>query len=209
MDYRQQIRSGLEALSLEHTESQLDRLQAYLALLHKWNRAYNLTAVRDPQAMIGRHLLDSLAVAPYLQGTYFADVGTGAGLPGIPLAIMRPESRFELIDSNGKKIRFVTQAINELKLDNAHATQCRVEDHRPPRGYDAVTSRAFAALTDMAQGCSHLLAPDGVLLALKGLYPDEEIQALPAQYRIEASHVLQVPGETGQRHLIVIQPLRD
>ncbi len=208
MDFRQQIRSGLEALSLAHTDHQLDQLHAYLALLHKWNRAYNLTAVREPAQMVSRHLLDSLAVAPWLQGAHFADVGTGAGLPGIPLAIMRPESRFELIDSNGKKIRFVTQAINELKLGNTHATQCRVEEHRPQRGYDAVTSRAFAALTDMAQGCSHLLAPDGVLLALKGLYPDDEIQALPAQYRIEASHELHVPGETGQRHLIIIKPER-
>jgi 16S rRNA G527 N7-methylase RsmG len=112
VDYRQQIRSGLDALSLEYSEGQLDRLDAYLSLLHKWNRAYNLTAVRDPTQMIGRHLLDSLAVAPWLQGTHFADVGTGAGLPGIPLAIMRPSSRFELIDSNGKKIRFVTQVIN-------------------------------------------------------------------------------------------------
>ena len=205
MNHREQIRRGLEELSLEHSELQLDRLDAYLALLHKWNRAYNLTAVRDPAQMIGRHLLDSLAVEPLLRGTHFADVGTGAGLPGIPLAIMRPDSRFELIDSNGKKIRFVTQAINELKLDNAHATQCRVEEHRPQRGYDAVTSRAFAALTDMALGCSHLLVPGGELLALKGVYPDEEIQALPPQYRVEASHALRVPGETGQRHLIVVK----
>jgi 16S rRNA (guanine527-N7)-methyltransferase len=208
VNYRKQIRSGLETLSLEHSEQQLDQLDAYLALLHKWNRAYNLTAVRDPAQMVGRHLLDSLAIAPWLHGAHFADVGTGAGLPGIPLAIMRPDSRFELIDSNGKKIRFVTQAINELQLGNAHATQCRVEDHRPQQGYDAVTSRAFAALTDMAQGCSHMLAPDGVLLALKGIYPDDEIQALPAQYGIEASHALQVPGETGERHLIVIRPRR-
>jgi 16S rRNA (guanine527-N7)-methyltransferase len=205
VNYRKQIRSGLETLSLEHSEQQLDQLDAYLALLHKWNRAYNLTAVRDPAQMIGRHLLDSLAVAPWLKGTHFADVGTGAGLPGIPLAIMRPQSRFELIDSNGKKIRFVMQAINELKMGNAHATQCRVEDHRPERGYDAVTSRAFASLADMAEGCGHLLVPGGELLALKGIYPGEEIEALPPRYRVEASHALQVPGETGQRHLIVVK----
>jgi 16S rRNA (guanine527-N7)-methyltransferase len=205
LNYREQIRRGLEALSLEHSEQQLDQLDAYLALLHKWNRAYNLTAVRDPQSMIGRHLLDSLAVAPWLKGTHFADVGTGAGLPGIPLAIMRPQSRFELIDSNGKKIRFVTQAVNELQLGNAHATQCRVEDHQPECGYDAVTSRAFASLTDMAEGCSHMLVAGGELLALKGVYPADEIAALPPRYRVEASHVLEVPGETGQRHLIVVK----
>lgn len=205
-DHRQRIREGLEALGIAHGELQLDQLQAYLALLHKWNRAYNLTAVREPEQMIGRHLLDSAAVAPWLHGTYFADVGTGAGLPGIPLAILFPERRFELVDSNGKKIRFVTQAINELNLHNARAVQCRVEEHRPQQPCDAVTSRAFAALADMALGCSHLLAPDGVLLALKGAYPDDEIRALPPGYVVEASHELRVPGETGQRHLIIIRP---
>lgn len=207
VDHREQIRSGLAALAIPHSEQQLDRLTAYLALLHKWNRAYNLTAVREPAQMIGRHLLDSLAVLPWLRGEHFADVGTGAGLPGIPLAIMRPDCRFELIDSNGKKIRFVTQAINELNLRNAQARQCRVEDFLPERRYDAVTSRAFAALADMALGCGHLLAPGGELLALKGVYPSEEIQALPPQYRVEASHELHVPGETGQRHLIVVKPI--
>lgn len=206
-DHRRQIRLGLAELAIAHTDHQLDQLLAYLALLHKWNRAYNLTAVREPQEMIGRHLLDSLAVLPWLRGQRFADVGTGAGLPGIPLAIMRPDCEFELIDSNGKKIRFVTQAINELNLRNAQARQCRVEQYQPTRCYDAVTSRAFAALADMALGCSHLLAPDGELLALKGVYPSEEIQALPPRFRVDASHALHVPGETGQRHLIVVKPV--
>lgn len=207
-DYRQPMQRGLDALAIAYTEQQLEQLLAYLALLHKWNRAYNLTAVREPQMMIGRHLLDSLAVLPWLRGQRFADVGTGAGLPGIPLAIMRPDCTFDMIDSNGKKIRFVTQAINELNLRNAQARQCRVEEYRPEQCYDAVTSRAFAALIDMAQGCSHLLRPDGELLALKGVYPNEEIQALPPQYRVEASHELHVPGETGQRHLLVVKPVR-
>lgn len=207
VDHRERIRAGLAELAIEHDERQLDQLAAYLALLHKWNRAYNLTAIREPEAMIGRHLLDSLAVLPWLRGQRFADVGTGAGLPGIPLAIMRPQSDFELIDSNGKKIRFVTQAINELNLRNARARQCRVEEYQPAQCYDAVTSRAFAALSDMAQGCAHLLAPGGELLALKGVYPDEEIQALPSRFRVAASHALHVPGETGQRHLIVVKPI--
>jgi 16S rRNA (guanine527-N7)-methyltransferase len=205
VDYRQSIQRGLDELAVAYTDAQLDLLQAYLALLHKWNRAYNLTAVRDQQAMIGRHLLDSIAILPWLRGEYFADVGTGAGLPGIPLAIMFPERRFELIDSNGKKIRFVTQAINELNLRNASARQCRVEDYRPQQCYDAVTSRAFASLSDMAQSCSHLLVPGGELLALKGIYPSAELSALPQRYTVDACHPLRVPGEVGERHLIIIK----
>jgi 16S rRNA (guanine527-N7)-methyltransferase len=206
MDYRQAIQRGLDELAVVYSHLQLDLLQAYLALLHKWNRAYNLTAVRDPQAMIGRHLLDSLAILPWLHGARCADVGTGAGLPGIPLAIMLPERQFELIDSNGKKIRFVTQVINELNLRNATARQCRVEDYRPQQCYDAVTSRAFASLADMAVSCSHLLVSGGELLALKGIYPRDELSALPEHYTVDACHPLRVPGEVGERHLIIIKP---
>jgi 16S rRNA (guanine527-N7)-methyltransferase len=205
VDYRQPIQRGLDTLALPYNEQQLDQLQAYLALLHKWNSAYNLTAVRDPLQMIGRHLLDSLAITPWLRGERFADVGTGAGLPGIPLAIMFPQRQFELIDSNGKKIRFVTQAINELNLRNTQARQCRVEDYRPAQCYDAVTSRAFASLADMAKSCSHLLVPGGELLALKGIYPAAELSALPEHYTVDACHPLQVPGEVGERHLIIIK----
>jgi len=206
VDYREPIQRGLDALALTYSELQLDQLQTYLTLLHKWNGAYNLTAVRDPAQMIGRHLLDSLAITPWLRGERCADVGTGAGLPGIPLAIMFPQRQFELIDSNGKKIRFVTQAINELNLRNTQARQCRVEDYRPQQCYDAVTSRAFASLSDMARSCSHLLVPGGELLALKGIYPSAELSALPEQYTVDACHPLQVPGEVGGRHLIIIVP---
>lgn len=206
MDFRQAIQHGLDALALTYNDRQLDQLTNYLALLHKWNRAYNLTAVRDPAAMIGRHLLDSLAIIPWLTGERIADVGTGAGLPGIPLAIMFPQRQFELIDSNGKKIRFVTQAIAELNLRNVQARQCRVEDYQPQQCYDTVTSRAFASLAAMAHSCSHLLAPGGVLLALKGIYPDDELNALPERYTVAACQPLQVPGEVGQRHLIIIKP---
>lgn len=204
MQDREQLKRGIEALNLSLPESAIDQLLQYLALLQKWNRAYNLTAVRDPAQMISRHLLDSLAVVPFVRGALIADVGTGAGLPGIPLAIALPDKQFDLIDSNGKKIRFVTQAIAELKLSNARAIQCRVETLQTPQKYHNVLSRAFASLQDMAEGCAHLLAPQGTLLALKGAYPDEELHALPERYTVEACHVLNVPGEIGQRHLIEI-----
>jgi 16S rRNA (guanine527-N7)-methyltransferase len=181
------------------------QLLRYLALLHKWNRAYNLTAVREPEAMVTRHLLDSLAVLPHLRGEHFIDVGTGAGLPGIPLAIARPGLRFDLLDSNGKKMRFVTQAIAELGLTNARALQHRVEDWRPQLGYDGVLARAFSSLAEMAECCGHLLAADGRLLALKGILPTAEMAALPSGYRVAGWHRLQVPGESGERHLVEIR----
>lgn len=203
-DYREELQRGLDQLALALPEPAVEQLLGYLALLHKWNRAFNLTAVA-PGEMVSRHLLDSLVIAPYLQGERFADVGTGAGLPGIPLAIACPDRRFDLIDSNGKKIRFVTQAIAELGLRNAHASQSRVEQWRPEAGYDGVLSRAFSALADMAVMCEHLLAPEGCLLALKGQYPADELSALPKRFRVDACHPLQVPGASGQRHLVVIR----
>lgn len=206
---RGQLQRGIEQLQLTLPESAIDRLLNYLALLVKWNQAYNLTAVRDPVAMVSRHLLDSLSVMPYLQKNRYADVGTGAGLPGIPLAIAFPAKQFTLIDSNGKKIRFVTQAIAQLQLTNVTAIQCRVENWQPPQLYDAVLSRAFATLADMAHSCAHLLATNGTLLALKGIYPEQELSALPERYRVDACHPLRVPGETGQRHLVVIRSTRD
>jgi 16S rRNA (guanine527-N7)-methyltransferase len=202
---REQLQRGIDQLKLSLPDSAIEKLLQYLALLQKWNRAYNLTAVRDPGQMVARHLLDSLAVAPFVNGERIADVGTGAGLPGIPLAIALPAKQFDLVDSNGKKIRFVTQAIGELQLTNARAIQSRVEALQPAQPYAAVLSRAFASLRDMAEGCAHLLAPDGVLLALKGTYPADELQALPPRYTVSAAHVLDVPGEVGQRHLIEIR----
>jgi len=203
MDYRQQLGRGLDQLALSLPDAAIDRLCDYLALLEKWNRAYNLTAVPN-QEWVSRHLLDSLVVAPYLQGERFADVGTGAGLPGIPLAIALPQRQFQLLDSNGKKIRFVTQALAALGLGNARAAQSRVEQWQGP-GYDGVLSRAFSSLADMAGLCEHLLAPEGCLLALKGVYPADELSALPKRFRVDACHPLRVPGADGQRHLVVIR----
>lgn len=205
MAERDDLQRGVAALQLDLSAATLDRLLHYIALLQKWNSAYNLTAVRDPREMVSRHLLDSLAVTRFVHGAQIADVGTGAGLPGIPLALALPEKNFELLDSNGKKIRFVTQAIAELKMDNARAIQCRVESFEPARRYDAILSRAFASLADMAACCAHMLAPGGALLALKGTYPDAELQALPPRYRVDACHALGVPGEVGERHLIEIR----
>jgi 16S rRNA (guanine527-N7)-methyltransferase len=205
---RPQLETGLAELELPLPPLAVDRLLAYLDLLVKWNGAYNLTAVRDPAQMVSRHLLDSLAVLPWLAGSRFADVGTGAGLPGIPLAIARPELQFDLYDSNGKKIRFVTQAVAALGLANVQARQARIENVHPETGYDGVLSRAFAALADMTQWCGHLLAPTGRLLALKGVYPADELAALPPGYTAEAVHRLAVPGADGERHLAIIAPAR-
>lgn len=201
---RDKLLRGVEAMALSLPDTAIDQLLQYLALLVKWNAAYNLTAVRDAEQMVSRHLLDSLSVLPFLQGQHFADVGTGAGLPGLVLAIVEPQKQFSLIDSNGKKIRFVTQAISELKLGNATALQTRVEQWQPISGCDAVLSRAFASLTEMVTRCEHLLAPTGKLLAMKGNYPSDEIAALPPQWQVETSQSLKVPDEAGQRHLIIL-----
>lgn len=202
---RSRLEAGCADLAIALPEGGLDRLVDYLALLVKWNGAYNLTAVRQAEEMVSRHLLDSLAVLPFLIGQRLADVGTGAGLPGIPLAIASPQRRFDLIDSNGKKIRFVKHAIRSLQLDNARTQQLRVESCHPDVGYDAVLSRAFAALAEMCRGCGPLLAPDGRLLALKGQYPAAELAALPPGYTVEACHRLKIPGATADRHLVVIR----
>ena len=181
-------------------------LLAYLQLLAKWNRAYNLTAVRDPAQMVTRHLLDSLVIAPYLSGKYLLDVGTGAGLPGVPMAIMFPERNFDLLDSNGKKARFLFQVKTGLRLDNMQVHHHRVESFQPQGRYDGVLSRAFASLVDMVSCCRHLLAPGGCFFAMKGAYPDEELEAVAALCDVRAIHRLEVPGLHEQRHLVEMTP---
>ncbi len=198
------LQRGCEALGLAPDSAQQESLLDYLALLLKWNSAYNLTAVRDPEQMVTRHLLDSLAVAPHFSGEHVIDVGTGAGLPGVPLAVMFPGTRFALLDSNGKKTRFLFQVKTALRLDNMEIHHARVESFRPPELFDAVVSRAFASLADMAAGCRHLLAPAGRLLAMKGAYPEEELAALGPAWQVRAVHALAVPGLDEQRHLVEI-----
>lgn len=175
-------------------------------MLHKWNKAYNLTSVRDPQQMLVRHILDSIVVEPHLVGDRFIDVGTGPGLPGVPLAIVRPQAHFTLLDSLGKRIRFLKQVQHELQLANIMPVQSRVEDFAGEPGFDGVISRAFASLTDMVSWCRHLPAQQGRFYALKGVLPEDEIAALPAGFRVEKISPLTVPQLEGERHLVIIVP---
>ncbi len=202
-DYRDILLQGIKPLSIELTDSQIDQLLAYHAMLVKWNKAYNLTAVRDPAAMIGRHLVDSLSVLPWIGKGRILDVGSGPGLPGIPLAICRPDLQVTTLDSNGKKTRFQVQVKAELGLDNLQVINGRVEAvDEPP--FDMVISRAFASLQDMLDLSGHLCAPEGVFLAMKGLYPEAEIEQIPAGYTLKESHRLELPVSDGERHLLVL-----
>lgn len=187
-------------------ENQKQQLVGYVELLHKWNKAYNLTSVRDPDEMLVRHILDSIVVEPHLQGTRFIDVGTGPGLPGIPLAIVRPDAQFTLLDSLGKRVRFLRQVQHELHLENIAPVQSRVEVFPAEPGFDGVISRAFASLTDMVSWCHHLPAENGRFYALKGMRPDDEIAALPEVFSVEEIIRLQVPALDGERHLVIIKP---
>ena len=205
--YRAQLVRGIQKQKLALSDSTIDQLLAYHALLVKWNKAYNLTAVRDPEAMIGRHLLDSLSILPVLgesEGNRILDVGTGPGLPGIPLAICFPEKDLTLLDSNGKKTRFLTQAKIELGLSNIKPVQTRIESYEDAP-FDAITSRAFATLKDMVDGSIHLLKDEGYFYAMKGVYPQEEIDQLDTRVTVLDCFSLYVPGEEGERHLVKIK----
>jgi len=199
-----QLRLGCDQLGLAPDARQLEHLLDYLDLLARWNKTYNLTAVRDPGQMVTRHLLDSLAVAPWLRGERFLDVGSGAGLPGVPLAIIHPQYELHLLDSSGKKARFLFQVKTALCLDNIVVHRARVESFRVTLPFDAVLSRAFASLLDMTAACRHLLAPGGRLLAMKGAYPATELADLRQSYSEVVVHPLVVPGLAEQRHLVEI-----
>ena len=198
------LRKLVAQTNLHLSEQQLAQCIQYVALLDKWNSAYNLTSIRDPQEMLIKHVLDSLVVAPHLIGERFIDVGTGPGLPGVLLAIYYPDKEFTLLDSLGKRIRFLNQVKMQLKLQNITPIQSRVEDHQPVSGYDGVISRAFASLNDMLSWCKHLPAPDGRFFAMKGAAVQEEIAALPDFVKVDAIHNLQVPQLDAQRHLVVL-----
>ena len=205
--HAEELAQGALELGVEVSPKQQQQLLAYLALLIKWNKAYNLTAVRDPDEMVSRHLLDSLSVQPFVfdAGDNWLDVGSGGGMPGIPLAILFPERRFTLLDSNGKKTRFLTQVKLELKLANLEVIHSRVEAFKPEQPFSGIVSRAFSSLEDFANWTRHLGDGQSQWLAMKGVHPDDELQALPADFRLAATHVLKVPGCQGQRHLLILR----
>ena len=195
--------AGLAALGLD--ASLAAPLRRYLELLARWNRTYNLTAIRDPGEMVTLHLLDSLSMHAHVRGVArLADLGTGAGLPGIPLAIALPELQVTLVESNGKKARFLREAVRTLGLANARVAESRAEALDMPGAFDAITARAMATLADLVTAGGHLLAPGGRLLAMKGVRPDAEIADLPPGWRVEAVHPLAVPGLAAERHLVVV-----
>ena len=201
---RAELESGLDALGLARMLAA--PLLDYLALLQRWNATYNLTAIRDPRQMVTLHLLDSLAMQPFLAGIdTLADLGTGPGLPGIPLALALPDLRVTLVESNGKKARFLREAVRALRLDNARVAESRAEALDEPGRYAAITARALATLPDILAVGGHLVAPGGRLLAMKGVRPDEEIAALPPGWQLQAVHPLTVPGLAAERHLVVVE----
>jgi 16S rRNA (guanine527-N7)-methyltransferase len=202
---QQDLQAGLQQLKLDCSSQQLEKLLQYLELLQRWNKAFNLTAIRDPLQMVRLHLLDSLAIHPYIQGVKsIIDVGTGPGLPGIPLAILNPQVNFTLLDSNGKKTRFLFQAINELKLPNASEINHRVEAYKPNQLFDAVISRAFSSISDMLNQCDHLISDQGCFLAMKGKKPDSELSQMTKAYKVVEVNEVNVPLIDSERHLIKI-----
>ncbi len=195
------LQRGLHDMGLDAALAQ--PLLAYLALLVRWNRTYNLTAIRDPREMVTRHLLDSLAMAPHVATGTLADLGTGPGLPGIPLAIAHPQLQVTLVESNGKKARFLREAVRQLGLGNARVAESRAEALDEPGAFDNLTARAMDTLAGIIEVGGHLLRPGGQLLAMKGVHPHEEIAALPAGWQVVEVRPLHVPGLTGERHLVV------
>jgi 16S rRNA (guanine527-N7)-methyltransferase len=199
---------GLAISGFQLGPNQIEELLKYIQLLEKWNQYYNLTAIQAPAEMISKHLLDSLSIGSYLWGHRILDVGSGAGLPGIPLAIAYPNRQFTLLDSSAKKTRFLTQVSIELGLSNISIICERVEIYRPLHLFDTVVTRAFAKLADFVALAGHLCEPAGYLLAMKGIFPEEELEALPAAYEIIEVRALSVPGLNAQRHLVKLRPSR-
>ena len=198
-----QLAEGLQSLDCKLDDAIQAKLIQYIVLLDKWNKTYNLTAVRDIEKMVAQHLLDSLSVNTYLQGERVLDVGTGAGLPGIPLALANPDKEFVLLDSAMKRTRFVLQAVGELGLKNVQVVQSRVEDYQADNLFDTIISRAFTAMDDFVGATQHLCQPKGQLLAMKGRFPTQEINSLPDQWQIK-SELLEVPNLNAERHVVIL-----
>jgi 16S rRNA (guanine527-N7)-methyltransferase len=205
LDLDDRLRTGLAAMRVEASPELVQQFMHLLRLLDKWNRAFNLTAVRDPAEMVARHILDSLSARPFLSGVSVLDVGTGAGFPGLPLALVEPHRHFTLLDSGGKKIRFVRHVLGELALDNVIVEQQRVEAFEPADLYDVVISRAFSSLSIFVRRCGGLVATGGCLLAMKGQYPDSELAGVPGAWEVTDVARLEVPGLTGERHMVVMR----
>lgn len=202
------LRQGSTALGVPLDAGQLQALEALLDELGRWNQSYNLTAIKSREEMLTHHLLDSLAVAPLLQGTRVIDVGTGAGFPGLPLAIAQPARQFVLLDSNGKKVRFVAHAARTLQLANVQPLHARAESHEDPVGFDTVVARAFAPLAELAPLVAGLCRPDTRVLAMKGRRDTESRETLAEGWKIEADHELIIPGLHEARHVLVLRPPR-
>ncbi len=208
MTLKQQLSTLISKTDLKVSEQQIDLLIQYVELLNKWNKAYNLTSVRDPSEMLVKHIMDSLMVGEVLNGKNFIDVGTGPGLPGIPLAILFPERNFVLLDSLGKRITFLRQVVFQLKLCNVTPVKARVEEYQGELIFDGILSRAFSSLNDMVSWCQHLITAErGQFFALKGQYPQDEIAQLPANIILVDSHEITVPELVGERHVLVLKKL--
>jgi 16S rRNA (guanine527-N7)-methyltransferase len=205
MSLLEQLQAMLKETDLSIPAEQQTKLIQLVELLTKWNKAYNLTSVRDPQQMLVKHIMDSIVVSPHLQGKRLIDVGTGPGLPGLPLAILNPDKKFVLLDSLGKRLRFIRQAVLELGLKNVEFVQSRVEEYQPEIKFDVVLSRAFASLEDMLFWCKHLPNENGHFLALKGQFPKQEINNLDKQFTFIESISLQVPNLEGERCLVKVK----
>lgn len=210
-DLEKILLQGAAEMGVSLSSLQSELLLRYITEFEKWNKAYNLSAVRDLRQMVERHLLDSLSVVPSIQAGAFAqasmiDVGTGGGLPGIPLAILFPNTQFTLLDSNGKKTRFLFHIKTLLQLTNVSVENRRVEEFKPAILFDAVISRAFASLQDMTEGCAHLLKQDGVFLAMKGIFPQDELEPIAAKIDLIQTIKLAVAATQGERHLLVLKP---
>ncbi|MEF8699199.1 MAG: 16S rRNA (guanine(527)-N(7))-methyltransferase RsmG [Candidatus Accumulibacter sp. UW20] len=199
-----QLAEGLAILGIALPESGQSTLLAYVALLEKWNRTFQLTAIKDPAQAVSHHLLDSLAILPFVDAPTLLDVGSGGGMPGIPLAIACPQLQVVLLDSNSKKTAFLQQVAIELGLSNIAVHCGRVEAYRPATRFAAITARAFADLADLVQRSRHLLQAEGHWLAMKGVRPDDELARLPPEVSVVGVHRMAVPGVSGDRHLIVI-----
>ena len=202
------LAAGARDIGIALDSSGAEALLKLVDELEAGNAQFNLTAIRDRLGMLRKHVLDSLTVQPYLRGSRIADIGTGAGFPGLPLAIVNPQRRFTLVEATGKKARFVEQTALRLGCDNVQVEHARAESYRPFELFDTVVARALSSLADFAAYAGHLCAPDGRLLAMKGKRPDEEISALPKSFRVLAVHRLKVPGLDDERHLVELSPSR-